>query len=61
MRANGGSADRMFRIIVGLGLIGATVSGKIGLWGWIGVAPCLRGREIRSRKVSRAEPSTIRH
>ena len=41
MRANVGSVDRILRIVVGLGLIGATLSGAIGPWGWIGVVPLL--------------------
>jgi hypothetical protein len=36
---NVGSIDRILRIVVGLGLIGATVAGAIGPWGWIGVVP----------------------
>ncbi|WP_301101925.1 DUF2892 domain-containing protein [Propionivibrio sp.] len=43
MKANVGSVDRIFRFVVGLGLIGATLSGAIGQWGWIGVVPLLTG------------------
>jgi hypothetical protein len=37
MQANVGSVDRMIRIVAGLALIGATLSGLIGAWGWLGV------------------------
>ena len=37
MQANIGSADRLIRIAVGLALIAATLSGSIGVWGWLGV------------------------
>jgi hypothetical protein len=39
MKANVGSTDRILRILVGLVLIGLTLTGNIGLWGWIGVVP----------------------
>lgn len=37
MQANVGSVDRIIRIVVGLALISATLSGSIGVWGWLGV------------------------
>jgi len=37
MTANVGGIDRALRIIAGLALIGLTLMGTIGLWGWIGV------------------------
>jgi hypothetical protein len=43
MNANVGSVDRLVRIIVGLALIGATLGGLIGPWGWLGVVPLLTG------------------
>lgn len=43
MKANVGTIDRALRIIVGLALIGLTLSGKIGVWGWIGVVPLATG------------------
>ncbi|MFZ6751237.1 YgaP family membrane protein [Undibacterium sp. Ren11W] len=43
MNFNVGSTDRVIRIVVGLGLIGATLGGFIGAWGWIGVVPVLTG------------------
>ena len=39
MKANVGSADRIVRALIGLGLIGATLAGAIGAWGWIGLVP----------------------
>jgi len=43
MKANVGSIDRVIRILLGLGLIGATLSGAIGAWGWLGVIPLATG------------------
>jgi len=43
MKANVGTIDRALRIIVGLALIGLTLSGNIGVWGWIGVVPLATG------------------
>jgi hypothetical protein len=43
LKANVGTIDRTLRILLGLGLIGATVSGAIGVWGWIGVVPLATG------------------
>jgi hypothetical protein len=43
MKANEGMLDRGLRIAVGLALIGLTLTGKIGVWGWIGVIPLLTG------------------
>jgi hypothetical protein len=39
MNRNEGNLDRALRAIVGIGLIGATLAGAIGPWGWIGVVP----------------------
>jgi len=36
MKSNVGGIDRILRIVLGLVLIGLTVSGTIGVWGWIG-------------------------
>ena len=38
---NVGSIDRVLRVVLGLVLIGLTLSGTIGVWGWIGVVPLL--------------------
>jgi len=43
MKSNEGAIDRALRIVVGLVLIGLTLSGTIGVWGWIGVVPLLTG------------------
>lgn len=43
MQANVGSIDRAMRILAGLALIGATLFGVIGAWGWIGVIPLATG------------------
>lgn len=43
MKANMASWDRAARVIVGLILIGLTLTGTIGLWGWIGVVPVVTG------------------
>ena len=43
MKANVGMIDRALRIIVGLALIGLTLIGNIGVWGWIGVVPLATG------------------
>lgn len=38
---NVGGIDRVLRIVAGLVLIGLTLAGTIGAWGWIGVVPLL--------------------
>lgn len=43
MQANVGNIDRIIRIVIGLALIGATLAGAIGAWGWIGLVPLLTG------------------
>jgi hypothetical protein len=43
MKTNEGTIDRALRVIAGLALIGLTVSGTIGVWGYIGVVPLLTG------------------
>lgn len=40
---NLGSIDRIIRIIIGAVLIGLTLAGSIGNWGWIGVIPLVTG------------------
>jgi len=39
MKSNVGGIDRILRIVVGLALIALTLTGSIGVWGWIGVVP----------------------
>ena len=43
MKINVGTADRVVRVLLGLGLITATATGHIGLWGWLGVLPLATG------------------
>lgn len=43
MQLNVGGLDRAARIVVGLALIGATLMGAIGGWGWLGVVPLATG------------------
>lgn len=43
MKANVGTIDRTLRVVAGLILIGLTLTGKIGVWGWLGVIPVLTG------------------
>lgn len=35
--------DRVIRILLGIALIGATLAGVIGVWGWIGAVPLATG------------------
>ena len=37
MKVNVGGTDRLLRVIAGLVLIGMTLMGIIGVWGWIGL------------------------
>ncbi|QCB47575.1 DUF2892 domain-containing protein [Hydrogenophaga sp. PAMC20947] len=39
MTKNIGSLDRIVRIAIGVALIAATLTGTIGVWGWIGIVP----------------------
>ena len=43
MKLNVGGADRVMRIVMGLVLIGFTLMGQIGLWGWLGILPLATG------------------
>jgi hypothetical protein len=43
MTRNEGSLDRGLRVVAGLALIGLTVTGTIGVWGWIGLVPLATG------------------
>ncbi len=43
MKANEGSIDRALRIIAGIALIALAYTGKIGMWGYIGIMPLLTG------------------
>jgi hypothetical protein len=39
MNKNIGNTDRIIRIVVGVALIIAALSGWIGIWGWLGIVP----------------------
>ena len=41
MKNNVGGIDRILRTVIGLALIALTLTGTIGVWGWIGVVPLL--------------------
>jgi hypothetical protein len=43
MKTNVGGIDRILRIVLGLVLIALTLTGTIGVWGWIGVVPLATG------------------
>jgi hypothetical protein len=43
MTSNVGGIDRIARIVIGLVLIGLSLSGTIGIWGWLGVVPLATG------------------
>lgn len=43
MKHNVGTIDRILRIALGLVLIGASLLGYIGAWGWIGLVPLATG------------------
>ena len=40
-KSNVGGIDRAIRIVAGIVLITMTLTGVIGVWGWIGVVPLL--------------------
>jgi len=43
MKSNVGGIDRILRIVIGLVLIGLTLTGNIGVWGWLGIVPLATG------------------
>ena len=43
MKANENTVDRVLRIVLGIALLGLTLSGTIGLWGWLGIVPLATG------------------
>lgn len=43
MKVNMATWDRAARVVVGLALIALTLTGVIGVWGWIGVVPVVTG------------------
>lgn len=40
-KSNVGNIDRILRVVLGIALIAMTLTGMIGVWGWIGVVPLL--------------------
>lgn len=43
MKINVGSTDRILRVVAGLILVGLTLAGQIGAWGWIGLVAIATG------------------
>jgi Protein of unknown function (DUF2892) len=43
LNLNVGTVDRTIRILIGLTLIGLTLAGTIGAWGWVGLLPIITG------------------
>ncbi len=43
MKSNVGGIDRVLRIVLGLVLLGLTLAGQIGVWGWVGIVPLATG------------------
>lgn len=43
MKQNVGGMDRILRVVLGIALIALTLTGVIGVWGWIGVVPLVTG------------------
>jgi hypothetical protein len=43
LKLNEGGLDRALRVIAGAALIGLTLTGVIGAWGWIGIVPLATG------------------
>jgi hypothetical protein len=43
MTKNVGVVDKYLRIVAGVVLIGLSLAGVIGVWGWIGVVPLATG------------------
>lgn len=43
MKRNEGTADRVVRTVVGLGLLSLVFVGPQTMWGWLGLIPLLTG------------------
>ena len=43
MKRNVGNLDRIIRIAIGLVLVGLSLTGSIGWWGYLGIIPLLAG------------------
>ena len=37
MKTNVGGIDRILRVVIGLAMVVLTLTGTIGLWGWLGL------------------------
>lgn len=42
-KSNVGGLDRAARVVAGLALLALTLTGTIGVWGWLGVVPLATG------------------
>lgn len=42
-KMNAGNVDRALRVAGGLALVGATLAGYVGFYGWIGIVPIATG------------------
>lgn len=43
MQRNVGNAERIVRIVIGLGIVGLAVFGPKNPWAWLGLVPLLTG------------------
>ena len=43
MSENVGGIDRILRVLVGVVLLALTLTGQLGVWGWIGLVPLATG------------------
>jgi hypothetical protein len=43
MNRNVGTVDRVLRIVAGVALIGLSIAGTIGPWGYFGILPLVTG------------------
>ncbi|PUE06675.1 hypothetical protein B9Z51_12020 [Limnohabitans sp. T6-5] len=43
MNQNIGGIERIVRVLVGLVMVGLTLAGQIGVWGWLGLVPMATG------------------
>ncbi|KRH78620.1 hypothetical protein FERRO_16120 [Ferrovum sp. JA12] len=43
LSGNVGGLDRVVRVIIGAVLLAASATGKIGIWGWLGLPTMLTG------------------
>lgn len=43
MNKNLGTLERFFRIALGIALVGGSLTGLLGDWGWVGIVPIATG------------------